>query len=109
MAKRVMPTPRGQSVTIAGDDGWIYVIGGVSIANGTALATVEAYDHVTDSWITMSSLPNATMGASGAKALDGTIYVISGSGTIQERQGRLFITPTSSPAGEDLALVIDFG
>jgi len=84
VAKEPMPTPRGQSVVISGDDGLIYVIGGVDSISSTALATVEAYDHVTDSWVRKSPLPNATMGAAGAKSLDGTLYVISGSGPGQK-------------------------
>jgi len=84
VTKKPMPTPRGQSVVITGDDGLIYVIGGVNSDGANALATVEAYDHVADSWVTRSPLPKATIGAAGAKGLDGTIYVISGSGPGRE-------------------------
>lgn len=84
IVKKPIPTPRGQSVVISGDDELIYVIGGLNSTNGTALPSVEAYNHVLDIWVTRSPLPKATMGAAGAKGLDGTIYVISGSGPGRE-------------------------
>jgi len=79
IAKEEMLMPRGQSVVIVGD-GLIYVIGGVDRTNAMALASMEIYDPVTNSWITGAPLPNAAAGAAGTKGLDGTVYVISGAG-----------------------------
>ena len=79
IAKEKMQTPRGQSVVIA-EDGLIYVIGGIDRNNEIPLASMEIYNPITDSWSTEAPLLSATMGAAGAKGLDGTVYVISGAG-----------------------------
>ncbi len=79
IAKEKMLIPRGQSVVLVEDE-LIYVIGGVDRTNGMALASMEIYDPMTNSWITGAPLPNAAAGAAGAKGLDGILYVISGAG-----------------------------
>ncbi len=72
-----MPTRRGQSAVVTGDDGLIYVMGGFA-GTDPPNATVEAYSPLTDSWTTKASIPQATRGAAVAKAPDGTIYLIGG-------------------------------
>ena len=74
--KTAMPTARGQAVVITGDDGLIYVIGGLD--GGVPFSTVEAYDPLTDTWTAKMAMPETTRGAAVAKGLDGIIYVISG-------------------------------
>jgi len=74
--KTAMPTARGQAVVITGDDGLIYVIGGLD--GGVPFSTVEAYDPLTDMWTAKMAMPETTRGAAVAKGLDGIIYVISG-------------------------------
>jgi len=72
-----MPTDR---VTHAGGviNGILYVVGGNNSISGI-LATVEAYDPVTDTWSTMDPMPTARWGI-GAGVIDGKLYVAGGAG-----------------------------
>lgn len=61
----------------------IYVVGGsIPSAGGpaTALATVEAYDVLTNTWTTKMPMPTARS-TPAAAAVNGTLYVIGGDGT----------------------------
>ena len=71
--KAPMPTPRLEAGT-AIVNGKIYVMGGVS---GSALATNEEYDPVTDTWTVKSSMSTARRSPVVA-AVGGKIYVIGG-------------------------------
>ena len=74
--KTAMPTTRGQAVVITGDDGLIYVMGGLD--GGVPFSTVEAYNPLTDTWTAKMAMPETTRGAAVAKGLNGIIYVIGG-------------------------------
>lgn len=74
--KTAMPTARGQTAVIAGDDGLIYVMGGYT--GTTVLSTVQAYNPLTNTWTTKAAMPETARGAAVAKGPDGIIYVISG-------------------------------
>jgi len=85
--KAAMPTARGQTVIVTGDDGLIYVMGGW--AGAAVLTTVQAYNPLTDAWTGKAAMPQSVRGASAAKGLDGLIYVVggaSGSGEIKTVQ-----------------------
>ena len=60
-------------------NGILYAIGGAPDFLGpSSLATVEAYDPVTDTWHSVASMPTARTGMS-SDVVDGTIYVVGGS------------------------------
>ena len=69
-----MPTARGGIAAIALGER-LFVFGGEESAR--TLAQTEAYDPVTDQWMTMTPMPTARHGL-GAAAVGGKIYVISG-------------------------------
>ncbi|HEX3043696.1 MAG TPA: kelch repeat-containing protein, partial [Bacillota bacterium] len=52
----------------------VYAVGGT---NGSALATVEEYDIVTNTWTSKASLKTARYGA-GVEAINGKIYAVGG-------------------------------
>lgn len=58
-------------------NGKIYAIGGWATDGGRKLATVEAYDPVTDTWTTKTDMPTGR-GALCCAAVNGKIYVIGG-------------------------------
>ncbi len=75
-----LPTSRVGLSVVAGPDGLIYAIGGVD-SSGNIVATVEAYNTVTDTWTTVTSLPQPILyETSHATAVgsDGLIYSIGG-------------------------------
>ena len=57
-------------------NGKIYVVGGV-LENSSQEQTMEGYDHVTDSWTSLSP-PRQTRYTHCTVSLDGYIYVIGG-------------------------------
>ena len=64
-------------------DNTIYVVGGIATAGGggaTALATVEAYDALSDTWTAKAPMLSAR-NSPAAAAVNGTLYVIGGDGT----------------------------
>jgi N-acetylneuraminic acid mutarotase len=75
-----MPTPRND-FTIAACDGKIYCMGGITNVGKDGVGkwfrcdVVEAYDTVTDSWSTKTSLPFNGSGFQ-AHAIDGKIFII---------------------------------
>ncbi len=69
-----MPTPRS-SVSVAVVGGLVYVMGGESFPSGQALATVEAYDPRTDTWVAEPPMPSPCSKAA-AGVIDGIIYVV---------------------------------
>lgn len=76
-----MPTGRFYFAS-AGVNGWIYAIGGTDVATNDftgAIETVEAYNPLTDTWETKSSLPFGTQG-SAASEMNQLIYVSGGVG-----------------------------
>jgi hypothetical protein len=70
-----MPTPR-MGLSTCGVDGIIYAIGGRIIVN-SGLSTVEAYDPVTNTWMTKTDMPTARSYLS-SSTVDGKIYAIGG-------------------------------
>ena len=71
-----MPTARIQSA--AGViDGVLYVVGGLDSASISDLATVEAYDPVTNTWSTMDPMPAARAMPASA-VINGRLYVAGG-------------------------------
>jgi N-acetylneuraminic acid mutarotase len=75
------PMPTGRyGLATATVDGKIYAIGGTR--GGGALATVEVYDPVTNSWSTTPApMPTARYGLATA-TVNGKIYAIGGTGTV---------------------------
>lgn len=77
--KTPIPTGRSNLVAVTGPDGMIYAIGG---SNGSSpnLTTVEAYNPVTDSWMTTAQIAQMPMARSAAAAavLNGLLYVVGG-------------------------------
>jgi N-acetylneuraminic acid mutarotase len=72
-----MSTARFWPAAATGDDGRVYVIGGMA-ANGTVLSSVEAYNPATNVWTTVASLPGPRYGHIAVKGTDGRIYVTGG-------------------------------
>lgn len=70
-----MPTPRNGTAAVS-LNGLIYVIGGV-LSNGTYVATMEAYNPVTNTWAAEAPMltPRADLAA---VAVNGLIYAIGG-------------------------------
>jgi len=78
-----MPSPRTDPSIVAAWDGSgqvrIYSIGGRDFrAPGNGLATVEAYDPVTDTWSTKTAMPTLRHAQTEAVSSAGLIYVIGG-------------------------------
>jgi N-acetylneuraminic acid mutarotase len=72
-----MPSPREGLVTVTGNDGLIYAIGGYHYANGW-LSTVEVYDPDADSWQTCASLAMNRGFLAGIRGAGSTIYALGG-------------------------------
>lgn len=76
-----MATPRQLHAMATGPDGRIYAIGGIG---GTALsptgliASVEAYDTLTNTWTEVASLPSGRYGLGAATGSDEHIYAFGG-------------------------------
>jgi len=79
--KTSMPTAR-TALSACVVNGKIYVIGGASNYKSTAtiFSTVEEYDPVTDSWMSIAEMPTARQSLS-TNVVDGNIYAIGGSTT----------------------------
>jgi N-acetylneuraminic acid mutarotase len=74
-----MPTARSGLAATTGLNGWIYLIGGCfSSASGFALATVEAYDPVKNTWHRRHSMRTRRCDLSAATGSDGLIYAWGG-------------------------------
>jgi len=71
-----MPTARDRLAAVAGADGRIYAIGGVS-STGASNA-VEIYDPNMDSWTTGAPMPTPRFELAAALGSDGKIYVVGG-------------------------------
>ena len=79
-----MPTPRTALACATGGDGRVYAIGGqVSGSNGTitTVGTVEAYNPTSDTWASLSELPDPAWELAAAGGPDGRVYAIGGAGT----------------------------
>jgi len=77
--KASMPTPRsGPGVGVI--DGILYAVGGSRCPPSgfcANLATVEAYDRVTNTWTTKASMPTPRYGP-GVGVIDGVLYAVGG-------------------------------
>ena len=73
-----MPTARMEPGVVA-LDGRIYAIGGLTSGN-SAVATVEAYDPASDTWMTRASIP-APLYALGAGVVNDALYAVGGAST----------------------------
>ena len=71
-----IPTARGCSASTV-LDGSIYVVGGYTAGEGSALNTAEAYDPWTQHWRTVTPMP-AAESCLAAASLDGRVYTIGG-------------------------------
>ena len=72
------PYPLRQEDASAGViDGILYVVGGYSRANSTALNSVEAYDPASDRWTAKASMPTPRY-ALAVGVVDGILYAIGG-------------------------------
>ena len=77
-----MPTARA-GFGAAAANGKVYAIGGAILNNCTTVATVEAYDPATDSWITnLPDMPLPLRYRPAAGTLDSIIYVVGGAQTV---------------------------
>ena len=85
-----LPTPRAGPVAAVGDDGVVYVIGGMQwtacCCGGTCgnvwLNTVEGFDPTTGAWGTGVSMPTARALLGAATGSDGRIYAVEGTSGI---------------------------
>jgi N-acetylneuraminic acid mutarotase len=73
-----MPTPRQGMSASMGNDGLIYVMGGLNNQQEVVLATVEAYNATLNSWSSRANMPTARTNPGSAVAADGTVYVFGG-------------------------------
>lgn len=74
---RPMPTPRMQLGLAAGSDGRLYAIGGLDSSFARS-GVVEAYDIASDSWSTLSALPQDVAWPGVTSGPDGRIYALGG-------------------------------
>ncbi|MEM9455236.1 MAG: thrombospondin type 3 repeat-containing protein [Myxococcota bacterium] len=70
------PFPVSQAVALTGDDGLVYIFGGLSA--GAALNTARAFDPSMDTYAPIATMPFATRGACGAVLDDGRIAIFGG-------------------------------
>ena len=71
-----MPTARDRLAAVAGADGLIYAIGGMSSAG--ASNAVEAYDPMTNSWSARAPMPTPRFELAAVLGTDGRIYAVGG-------------------------------
>jgi N-acetylneuraminic acid mutarotase len=81
-SKASMPTATGWPAPTAGViNGILYVAGGTSVTGaGTALATLQAYDPVSNTWTTKASMSTGREGPA-AGVINGVLYVAGGVGS----------------------------
>lgn len=72
--------PASQAVVVSGQDGMVYIMGGVADASYTAVASAYSYDPDTGDWTVLASMLDPTRGAAGAVGQDGLVYVFGGDG-----------------------------
>ncbi len=75
-----MATPRQLHAMATGPDGRIYAIGGTNEFQSTLIASVEAYDTLTNTWteVEVTSLPSGRFGLGAVTGADGHIYAFGG-------------------------------
>jgi uncharacterized coiled-coil protein SlyX len=73
--------PASQAVVVSGQDGMVYIMGGVTDASYIAVDSAYSYDPYTGDWTVLDTLPDSTRGAAGAVGQDGLVYVFGGDGT----------------------------
>ncbi|MEP6860210.1 MAG: kelch repeat-containing protein [Deltaproteobacteria bacterium] len=91
-----MPTARDRLAAVAGADGLIYAIGGMS-STGASNA-VEAYDPMTDSWSTRAAMPTPRFELAAVLGTDGRIYAIGGDFADVSNPGHSIIAEAYNPA-----------
>lgn len=91
-----MPTARDGLAAVAGADGLIYAIGGVS-SNGASNA-VEAYDPMTDSWTSRAPMPTPRFELAAVLGTDGRIYAIGGDFADVSNPGHSIVAEVYNPA-----------
>jgi N-acetylneuraminic acid mutarotase len=69
-----------QAAVVGAANGTVYVMGGVLSIAYVAVANAYSYNPGTGEWKTLTSMPYATRGATGAMGLDGKVYVFGGAG-----------------------------
>ena len=74
--KASMPTPR-TSHAVGVVNGVIYAVGGTRDGN-TLLATVQAYNPGTNTWVTRAPMPSARAFLNGTGTINGILYVAGG-------------------------------
>lgn len=87
LALSPMPTAR-QWVSTAAVGQRIYVVGGWS---GSNLAVNEAYDAVSQSWVTLAPMTEARYAGTGAQAINGKLYLAGGSNGYPSMTNSLFV------------------
>jgi len=90
---------------VAGNDGRIYALGGAD-ASFNAVASVDAYDPSTNTWIGFAPMPTPRLGLAAAIDARGTLYAFGGfsfsGGTVQYPDTPAIYAaapPAPSPAG----------
>jgi N-acetylneuraminic acid mutarotase len=73
-------TGRFNPAAVAGADGLIYVIGGLSVTGTVTLASVEAYDRTKNTWTSRTPMHYARSSFPAVATPDGHIYVFGGDG-----------------------------
>ena len=74
-----LPTARGSLAATTGPDGHIYAIGGrFGYGDNFYSSEVDAYSPTTNSWATLSSLPDTRESLGATTGTDGRIYAVGG-------------------------------
>jgi N-acetylneuraminic acid mutarotase len=71
-----LATPRTGGVLASGNDGRLYLIGGLT--SGGYVRSVKMYDPTTNTWSSVAPLPDPRFAAAGLAGPDGRIYVMGG-------------------------------
>lgn len=74
--KTSSPSPR-RNVGVAVLNGMVYAVGGAPPGSTSSIATLEAYNPLTDSWTTKASMPVASQELT-AGVIDGKLYAVGG-------------------------------
>lgn len=75
VARSPLPEPR-EGLQVAFANGHIYAMGGINTGAASTTVRVDAYDPATDTWTTVSDMPNAHYDGAAASDTDGRIYVM---------------------------------
>jgi uncharacterized protein (TIGR03437 family) len=84
-----LPTPR-HAGCFESDGDMLFFAGGHSVGNGSPLATMDAYNAATNTWMTgLATLPHAVVN-SGSATVGGVLYCFGGSNAGDPQQGTMF-------------------